>query len=85
MVYGRSEHGPTLLHFPNQGQAIAEAILLGTAHGVCNGLYVSEASPEFATAAWLLEDSQFPHQNLCCCIAHISGITADVNAYHAEL
>jgi len=51
--------------FPNQCQAIAEAVLLGTAHGVCNGLYMCEASPEFATAAWLLEDSQFPYQNLC--------------------
>jgi len=29
---------------PNQGQAIAEAIMLGTAHEVCNGLYMSDAS-----------------------------------------
>jgi len=70
--------------FPNQGQAIAEAIMLGTAYGVCDGLYMSEASPEYATAAWLLEDSRFPHQNLCCSIVHVSGII-DVNAYQAEL
>jgi len=45
--------------FPSQGQAITEAIMLGMAHGVCDGSYMSEASPKFATATWLLKDSQF--------------------------
>jgi len=44
-----------------------------------------EASPEYATATWLLEDSRFPHQNLCHSIVHVPGITIDVNAYHTEL
>jgi len=46
---------------------------------------MSEASPEFATAAWLLEDSHFPYQALCRGIAHVSSVTNDVNAYRAEL
>jgi len=46
---------------------------------------MSESSPEFATAAWLLEDSRFPHQALCHGIVHVSGVMNDVNAYHAEL
>jgi len=71
--------------FPNQGQAITEAIMLGMAHEICNGLYMSETSLEYATAAWLLEDSRFPHQNLCHGIVHVSGITIDINAYQAEL
>jgi len=68
--------------FPNQGKAIAEAIMLGMSYGVCDGSYMSEVSLEYATATWLLEDSRFfPHQNLCCSIVHVSGITIDVNAY----
>jgi len=63
----------------------SKAVMLGMAHVVCNGLYMSEASLEYATAAWLLEDSRFPHQNLCHGIVHVSGITTDVNAYQAEL
>jgi len=54
-------------------------------HRVCDGSYMSAVSPDFATAAWLLEDSHFPHQNLCKGITHISGPPADVNANHAEL
>jgi len=61
------------------------AIQFGTAHGICDGSYMSEASPEFATTAWLLEDSRFPHQAQCHRIAHVSGVTNDVNAYRAEL
>jgi len=71
--------------FPNQGQAAANAIHLGTAQGVCDGSYMSAASPDFATAAWLLEDSHFPHQNLCQGITHVSGPSADANAYCMEL
>jgi len=70
---------------PNQGQALTEAIMLGMAHGVCDGSYTSEASLEYATATWLLEDSRFPHQSLWCSIVHVSGITTDINAYQAEL
>jgi len=72
------------LVFPNNGQAAANAIQLGTAHGVCNGSYMSETSPDFATAAWLLEDSCLPHLNLCWRITHISGPPSESNAYHAE-
>jgi len=49
--------------FPDNAQAIAQAIQSGTAHGVCNGLYMKEASPDFATATWLLKDSLFPQAN----------------------
>jgi len=49
------------------------------------GSYMSAASLDFATAAWLLEDSHFPHQNLCCSITHVSGPPADANAYDMEL
>jgi len=59
--------------------------MLGTAYEVCDGSNMTEAFPECATAAWLLEDSQFPHQNLCQGIAHVSSITTDDNAYHMEL
>jgi len=45
---------------------------------------MSAASPDFATAAWLLEDSCFPHQNLCHGITHVSGPLADVNTYCVE-
>jgi len=71
--------------FPNQALAVANAICLGTAHGVCNGSYISTVSPDFATTAWLLEDSHFPHQNLCCSITHVSGPPSKANAYCAEL
>jgi len=46
---------------------------------------MSVASPDFATAAWLLEDSHFPHQNLCQGITHVSGPPADANTYCMEL
>jgi len=39
--------------FPDNGQAAAHAIHLGMAHGVCDGSYMSEVSPDFATAAWI--------------------------------
>jgi len=71
--------------FPNNGQAAANAIHLGMAHGVCDGSYMTEASPDFATAAWLLEDSCLLHLNLCWGITHVSGPPSKSNAYHAEL
>jgi len=71
--------------FPNQGLAVANAICLSTAHGVCNGSYMSAVSPDFATAAWLLEDSCFPHQNLCFGITNVSVPPYETNAYCAEL
>ena len=67
--------------FPENGQAAANSISLGTAHGVCDGSYMSEASPDFATAAWLLEDSHFPHLHLCRGITHVSGPPSEANAY----
>jgi len=71
--------------FPENGQAAANSISLGTAHGVCDGSYMSEALPDFATAAWLLEDSHFPHLHLCRGITHVSGPPSEANAYGAEL
>jgi len=71
--------------FPDNGQAVAQAIHLGTAHGVCDGSYMSTISPDFATAAWLLEDSSFPHLQLCRGIVHVSGPPSAANAYRAEL
>jgi len=71
--------------FPNQGLVIANAIHLGTAQGVCDRSYISAASPGFTTVAWLLEDSHFPHKNLCQGITHVSGPPADANVYHTEL
>ena len=53
--------------FPNYSQAVANAIHLGMAHGVCDGSYMSEALPDFATTAWLLEDSHLPHNYPCLC------------------
>jgi len=55
------------------------------AHGVCDGSYMKESSPDFATAAWLLEDSLSPQSNVCRGITHVSGSPAEVNAYRAEL
>jgi len=46
---------------------------------------MGEASPDFATAAWVLEDSHLPHLHLCRGIAHVSGPPSEVNAYCAEL
>ncbi len=46
---------------------------------------MSEVSPDFATTAWLLEDSHFPHLHLCQGIVHVSGPPSAANAYHAEL
>jgi len=74
-----------LLCLPNHRLAVANAISLGTAHGICDGSYMSEASPDFATMAWLLEDSHLPHHNLCWGITHVSGLPSEANAYHAEL
>jgi len=71
--------------FPDNGQAAAQAICSGMAHGVCDGSYMSEASPDFATAAWLLEDSLFPNHDLCRGITHVSGPPSEANAYCAEL
>jgi len=71
--------------FPDNGQAAAQAIQFGTAHGVCDGSYMSKASPEFATAAWVLEDSLLPQHHLCWGITHISGPPSEANAYRAEL
>jgi len=71
--------------FPNQGQAAADPIQLGMADGIFDGSYMSVASPDFATTAWLLEDSHFPHQNLCCGFTHDSGPPAEANTYCAEL
>jgi len=51
------------------------------AHGVCDGSYMSEASPDSATAAWLLEDSCLPCQG----ITHVSGPPSETNAYHTKL
>jgi len=55
------------------------------AHGVCDGSYMSTISPDFATAAWLLEDSSFPHLQLCRGIVHVSGPPSAANTYRAEL
>ncbi len=71
--------------FPDNGQAIAHAIHLGTAHRVCDGLYMSKVSPDFSTTAWLLEDICLPHLHLCQGIVHVSGPPSAANAYHAEL
>jgi len=49
------------------------------------GSYMSVASLDFAMAAWLLEDSHFPQQNLCQGITHVSEPPADTNAYCVEL
>jgi len=46
---------------------------------------MKEISPDFATAAWLLEDSLFPQNNLCHGITHVSGPPSEANAYRAEL
>jgi len=46
---------------------------------------MSAASPEFAMAAWLLEDSHYPYQNLCQSITHVSGPPDAINTYCAEL
>jgi len=46
---------------------------------------MSVASPDFATAAWLLKDSCFPYQNLCHGITHVSEPPAKANAYCVEL
>jgi len=54
-------------------------------HGTWGGLNMKETSPDFATAAWLLEDSSLPQTNLCCGITHVSGPPSEANAYHAEL
>jgi len=40
---------------------------------------------DFATTAWLLEDSHFLHQNLCHGITHVSGPPLEANAYCAVL
>jgi len=71
------------LVFLNQGQALAEAIMLGMAHGVCNGLYMSEASPEYATATWLLEDSRFPHQTSATALS--MSLVSLLMSMHIEL
>jgi len=60
-------------------------ILQGYVHGVCNGLYMPKMSPDYATAAWLLEDSCFPQQSLCHGITHVSGSPSEINAYWLEL
>ncbi len=52
-----------LLHLPKSRSGMANAIHLGTAHGVCNGSYMSAVSPDFATVAWLLED--ISHTTIC--------------------
>jgi len=84
--FGRSKPGHyTLLFSPTQGQASTNAIHLGTAQVVCDESYMSAAYPDFATAAWLLKDSHFPHQNLCQGITHVPGPPADANVYRAEL
>jgi len=70
--------------FPDNGQTAAQAIHFGMAHVVCDGLYMSEASPDFATASWLLEDSLLPQHNLCQGIIHVSGPPSEANAYHAN-
>ncbi len=46
---------------PNQGQAAADAIWLGMTLGVFDGSYTSMASPDFATAAQLLQNRQLLH------------------------
>jgi len=46
---------------------------------------MSEASPDFAMAAWLLEDSCLLHLKLCRGITHVSGLPSEANAYCAEL
>jgi len=46
---------------------------------------MSEASPDFATATWLLEDSLLPNHDLCWGIPHVSRPPSEANAYHAEL
>jgi len=71
--------------FPSQGQAATDAIWLGTAHGIFDRSYMSATSPDFATAAWLLKDSHFLHQNLCHNITYVSGPSAEVNASCTEL
>jgi len=71
--------------FPDNGQTVAQAIQFGTAHGVFDGSYMKETSTDFATTAWLLEDSLLPQHNLCQGITHVSGPPSKANAYHAEL
>jgi len=46
---------------------------------------MSVASPDFATAAWLLEDSGSPPKNLCQGITHVSGPPSEANTYCTEL
>ncbi len=44
-------------HFPLEGTHLALAILLGHAHGVCDGSYMPSLWLDLGAAAWFLEDA----------------------------
>jgi hypothetical protein len=69
--------------FPAQLDPLAQAIMMGSAHGCCNGSYMPELSTELGAAAWTVEDP--------VTLQAIQGTTQTtgeervVNAYRSEL
>jgi len=72
-------------HFPLEGTHLALAILLGQAHGVCDGSYMPSLRIDLGAAAWFLEDSLSPGLHTCYGSLHSTGGPGISNAYRAEL
>lgn len=74
------------LHFPDNGQHVAQAIINGTAHGASDGSYMPSRSKSHGTAAWILEDSCTPGLDICYGTSRTTNWhPSDVNAYRSEL
>jgi hypothetical protein len=69
--------------FPDQLESLVQSILVGTAHGCCDGSYMPELSTELGAAAWIVEDpitNQAIHGT-----TQTTGEEQVVNAYRSEL
>jgi len=72
-------------HFPLEGTHLALAILLGHAHGVCDGSYMPSLWLDLGAATWFLEDSSSPGHHTCYGSLHSTGGPGISNAYQSKL
>ena len=77
-------------NFPGKGDSIAQALIKGTAQGVCDGSYKPKTTDELGTAAWVIEDADrvVDHNyspRSCVGVVRTTGTRREINAYRSEL
>jgi hypothetical protein len=62
---------------------LAQAIVLGTAFGVCDSSYMPDRNKEHGTAKWIMQ-TEVGSRKQCWGQCATSSTTHEVNAYHSE-